>query len=77
MKRARRYDWHFPERPVAGAPEKQISTRELADFLGVSTRTIHSWKTQGRIPFWKIGKQLVRYELSAVERALSKPNFEE
>ncbi len=69
-------DWYFSDHPL-GEREKQVSTRELANFLGVTTRTVHAWKAQGKIPYWKIGQRILRYELSAVERALSKPNLEE
>jgi excisionase family DNA binding protein len=64
--------FYFADHPL-GAREKQISTRELAAFLRVSTRTVHAWKAQGKIPYWKIGQRILRYELSAVEAALGKP----
>ena len=52
-------------------------TRQLANHLQVTTRCLANWRKEGRIPFWRLTARALRYELSAVERALSKPNFEE
>jgi excisionase family DNA binding protein len=53
--------------------EWPITTRQLANYLRVTTRTLANWRKEGRIPYWKIGERVIRYELSAVEAALGKP----
>jgi hypothetical protein len=32
-----------------------------------------NWRKEGRIPYWKLSARALRYSLSDVERALSKP----
>jgi hypothetical protein len=77
MKHAQdKYEWHFNTEAL-GSRERPITTRQLADHLQVTTRTLANWRKQGLIPYWKLTRCALRYELSAVERALAKPNFEE
>jgi predicted site-specific integrase-resolvase len=75
MKRAQD-EWYFQSEPL-GQRERPITTRELANHLRVTTRCLANWRKQGLIPYWRLTARALRYELSAVERALSKPNFEE
>jgi len=49
-----------------------IDTPELAKTLGVSTRTVLSWRQKGRIPYLQPSLRLIRYSLPAVLQALSK-----
>jgi excisionase family DNA binding protein len=72
----REHDWYFATEPL-GAREKLVTKKQLANYLGVTTRTLEYWRAQGRIPYWRISPRAIRYELSSVERALSKPNLEE
>jgi excisionase family DNA binding protein len=53
--------------------ERPITTRELAEWLDVTERTIANWRKTNRIPFWQINSRNVRYTLSAVEKALMAP----
>jgi excisionase family DNA binding protein len=52
--------------------EQVLTTRQLAEHLQVTTRTLCEWRARKRIPFWKINDRLFRYKLTDVERALSK-----
>jgi excisionase family DNA binding protein len=51
---------------------KNLTKRELARELHVSTRTVDTWMKERRIPFKKLGPHLVRFDLDAVEKALSR-----
>ena len=66
-------DFYFADHPL-GNREWLIGTKQLAKYLGVTTRTIAAYREKGLIPFWKVNARLIRYELSAVEAALGKPN---
>jgi excisionase family DNA binding protein len=65
-------DFYFADHPL-GAREWPIGTKQLATYLGVTTRTIANWRAEGRVPFWRINPRVIRYTLSEVEAALGKP----
>lgn len=44
---------------------KLIKTKDLADFLGVTTQTIYNWRKDG-MPHIKLGYHLVYFELDKV-----------
>ena len=52
--------------------QKPLTTRELADHLRVTTRTLADWRARGKIPFLRITARCFRYDLDQVARALSK-----
>lgn len=54
--------------------EWPVTTRQLANYLRVTTRTLANWRAEGRIPFWKLTARAIRYDLSSVEAALGKPD---
>ncbi|MDP2259954.1 MAG: helix-turn-helix domain-containing protein [Caulobacter sp.] len=44
------------------APAALLTTRDAAEFLGVSPRTLEDWRLRGGGPlFCKVGARLVRY----------------
>ena len=52
----------------AGMPEpaeQLLTSKELADYLGVSARTIRRWHAEGRIKAIRIGRT-VRFRLSDI-----------
>jgi excisionase family DNA binding protein len=53
------------ESPAASPQLTLISKKELAERLGVSTRTIDSWISSGRIRYLKIGRA-VRFSFDDV-----------
>jgi excisionase family DNA binding protein len=54
------------------APKKQrLSVKELADYLGVSQKTIYGWTYRGIIPFEKIGPRLIRFDVEKIEKWIS------
>lgn len=65
-------EWYFSDHPL-GNREWPITTRQLANYLRVSTRTLANWRAEGRIPFWRLTARAIRCDLSSVEAALSKP----
>jgi hypothetical protein len=65
--------FYFADHPLGGR-EWPIGTKQLATYLGVSTRTIANYREKRLIPFWKVNARLIRYTLSEVEAALGKPN---
>jgi excisionase family DNA binding protein len=70
------HEWYFTTEPLGGR-EWPVTTRQLANYLQVTTRTLATWRASGRIPFWRLTARAIRYDLSAVERALAKPDVEE
>ena len=60
--------------PVFAGIERPVTTRQLADHLQVSERTIASYREQRLIPFWRLNSRNIRYRVSDVERALAKNN---
>lgn len=58
--------------PIFAGIERPVTTRQLADHLQVSERTIASYREQRLIPFWRINSRNIRYRISDVERALSR-----
>ena len=50
---------------------RKLTSQQLADHMGVSTRTIGNWKATGVIPFIRIGR-VVRFDLAEVEAGLDK-----
>ena len=38
-------------------PNKLLSVSEAAEMLGLSKHTLNQWKSQGRIPFIKLGRR--------------------
>jgi predicted site-specific integrase-resolvase len=57
---------------MSGNTEKPVTTRQLAEHLQVTTRTLASYRAARKIPFWKINARNFRYKISDVERALAK-----
>lgn len=47
-----------------------LSSRALAEVLGVRVRTITTWAAAGRIPRVRVGARTIRYELAEVLDAL-------
>ena len=48
-----------------------LNRDELAHRLGVSRRTVDQWKSQGVLPFTKIGR-VIRFPLAEVETSLAR-----
>jgi len=62
---------HFPqpERPADGS-SLLVTTRDLADFLGVTADTIRRWARAGRIPCLRVGQKTLRFDRDAVLAAI-------
>ena len=52
---------------------KLLSARELADHIGVSTRSIQNWCKAGRLPSISITPRCIRFDADAVAAALRDP----
>lgn len=53
--------------PQLKEAETILSIKELAEQKNVSIQTIHNWKKEGLIPFYRIGRN-VFFKLSEVDR---------
>lgn len=53
-----------------------VNRKQLAEHLGVSLDTIRTWQRHRLIPFFKV-KNVVRFNLERVEKALQKFEREE
>jgi hypothetical protein len=40
--------------------EKLLNAKQLCDFLGIHISTLNSWKAQGKIPFKRLGKRILK-----------------
>ena len=49
--------------------EQWVNVEDIADYLGVTTRTIHSWIKAGKIPAYKV-KEKYRFKISEVDEWL-------
>ena len=36
-----------------------LDTKQVAEILGITTRTVYLWRKQGRIPYIQLGKRFV------------------
>jgi predicted site-specific integrase-resolvase len=52
--------------------EQPLTSKQIAEHLQISQRTLSTYRAQTRIPFWKINSRNFRYRLSEVEKALAK-----
>ena len=46
--------------------DRFLTTREAADFLGLSLSTLYTWVSEKRIPFHRLGRAL-RFRLTELE----------
>jgi hypothetical protein len=53
--------------------EQPVTSAQLARHLQITTRTLATWRSQGKIPFWRINSRNLRYRIRDVETALSMP----
>ena len=44
-----------------------VGPDELAEYLGLSINTIYSWIWLKKIPYIKMGKKLVKFDLQEIE----------
>jgi excisionase family DNA binding protein len=58
------------EQATDGASDRLLKKRELAERLGVSSRTVDDWQRRGRIVYLKIGRSC-RYRWRDVIERLS------
>lgn len=70
----RRISKKTPPKPIrdGGKMGKQLTTRELAEQIGVSTVTVYKWIRDRKIPFDRRGPRETFFDLAAVQAALAK-----
>jgi excisionase family DNA binding protein len=56
---------------------RPMTKAELAEYLGVSPRTVDNYVSGRKIPFIKLGSRLIRFRLADVDRALKRYTVEE
>jgi excisionase family DNA binding protein len=59
------------ERKITPLSDRPVDKDRLAEYFGVSRRTIDYWVEKGRIPYIRIGNT-VRFKIKDVERAGTK-----
>jgi excisionase family DNA binding protein len=47
-----------------------LSIRETADYLGVTTRTVHSMVSDGRLTAYRLGARVVRLRRDEIDAAM-------
>jgi len=47
---------------------KPLKVEEVAELLEVSTDVIYSMVKQGKIPYFKVGNRLIRFQASSIQK---------
>jgi excisionase family DNA binding protein len=50
--------------------QRFLTTRELAEHFRISVRSVHRWKNEGILPFYRIGPRMIRFDLDEGNQAL-------
>jgi len=58
--------------PLSPASRRCATKLDVARQYGISLRTVDTWIRQKKIPFFKLGARLVRFDLDAVAKALDR-----
>jgi excisionase family DNA binding protein len=58
-----------PQPPILSDSEELLTSKQSAKVLGVSLPTLHKWKTEGRLKFYRIGTR-VRFKRAELISAL-------
>jgi predicted site-specific integrase-resolvase len=53
-----------------GASERAATKLDVASFYGVTPRCVEIWMKRGLVPYVKIGRKLVRFNMDQVQSAL-------
>lgn len=53
-------------------PPLFVDSKEISQLTSISPRSLERLRSDGTIPFYKIGRRMVRYRLQEVEAALEK-----
>lgn len=56
---------------------KNQNKSQIASYCNVSPRQIEKWMRERKIPYRKLGRRCVRFDLDAVDRALSRYDVNE
>ena len=51
---------------------EKVRDLEIAAEWGVSPVTVRRWRQQGLIPFFRVGRRVVRYDAAAVRQAIER-----
>ena len=49
-----------------------LTKQQLADRYAVTVGCVNNWMREGRVPYLRLSKQLVRFNLGAVDTALQR-----
>jgi len=60
--------------PLAGPTmvDGYIRKKDAARYLGISVRALSNLMHQRKVPFTKLGKRMVRFKLSDLDRAMDR-----
>ena len=51
-------------------PDRLLTTRVVAERLGVKPTTLRRWAREGRVPSYRVGRKTLRFDLADVFAAI-------
>jgi excisionase family DNA binding protein len=55
---------------LAAASPPSVTLQDVADYLGLTTRTVRQMVTDGRLRAYRLGLRVIRFRLNEVDAAL-------
>jgi excisionase family DNA binding protein len=57
----------LPQAALALAPDRLLTPRQLAEYIGVSPKQVYRWVESASIPHFRISPRVIRFRLEDVE----------
>lgn len=68
-------DMNTNSSPPLSPSEQLVTGKEVCELLGISIRALHDYRTRRLIPYVKFSKRCIRYDVTAVKKAIERLSF--